>query len=31
VRVRMQWAVRLARACDHAIGEQLQSITGASW
>jgi hypothetical protein len=31
VRLRMQWAVRLARACDHAIGDQLQSITGTSW
>lgn len=31
VRLRMRWATRLARACDTALGAQLQAITGDGW
>lgn len=31
VRLRMAWAIRLARACDGYLGEELAAVTGASW
>lgn len=31
VRLRMRWATRLARACDAALGDQLEAITGHGW
>jgi hypothetical protein len=31
VRLRMRWATRLARACDKALGAQLDAITGTGW